>query len=129
MQHMIAWFEIPASDLGRARKFYETIFGIVLHEMTLANQLRMAVFPVEPGAVGGARCQHPGFYRPSHDGTLVYLNGGGDLQAVLSRVAPAGGKVAGGKVIVPKTQISPEYGSRAVFEDSEGNRIALHSRR
>ncbi len=123
MQHMIAWFEIPASNLDRARKFYETIFAIELHEMPLANQLRMAVFPVDSGAVGGALCQHPGFYRPSHDGTLVYLNGNPDLQEILSRVT-----AAGGKVIVPKTQISPEYGYMAVFEDSEGNRIALHSR-
>lgn len=123
MQNMIAWFEIPAADLDRARKFYETIFGVTLQEMGLANQLRMAVFPVEAGAVGGALCQHPGFYRPSHDGTLVYLNGDPDLQLVLERVAPAGGRV-----IVPKTQISAEHGYMAVFEDSEGNRIALHSR-
>lgn len=123
MQNMIAWFEIPAADLDRARKFYETIFGVTLQEMGLANQLRMAVFPVEAGAVGGALCEHPGFYRPSHDGTLVYLNGDPDLQLVLERVAPAGGRV-----IVPKTQISAEHGYMAVFEDSEGNRIALHSR-
>lgn len=122
MQNMIAWFEIPAADLDRARKFYETIFGVALQEMSLANQLRMAVFPVEAGAVGGALCQHPGFYRPSHDGTLVYLNGDPDLQLVLGRVTPAGGRV-----IVPKTQISPEHGYMAVFEDSEGNRVALHS--
>lgn len=123
MQNMIAWFEIPAADLDRARKFYETVLGVALQEMSLANQLRMAVFPVEAGAVGGALCQHPGFYRPSHDGTLVYLNGDPDLQLVLGRVASAGGRV-----IVPKTQISPEHGYMAVFEDSEGNRVALHSR-
>lgn len=123
MQNMIAWFEIPVADLDRARKFYETILGVTLQEMSLANQLRMAVFPVEAGAVGGALCQHSRFYRPSHDGTLVYLNGDPDLELVLGRVAPAGGKV-----IVPKTQISPEHGYMAVFEDSEGNRIALHSR-
>jgi hypothetical protein len=30
-------------------------------------------------------------------------------------------------IIVPKTEISPEYGFMAVFIDSEGNRIGLHS--
>ncbi|MGI8952138.1 MAG: hypothetical protein ACR2FN_11200 [Chitinophagaceae bacterium] len=34
---------------------------------------------------------------------------------------------AGGKIIVPKTEISPEYGFMAVIIDTEGNRIALHS--
>jgi predicted enzyme related to lactoylglutathione lyase len=39
------------------------------------------------------------------------------------------GKVpeAGGEVMVPKTQISPEHGYMAVILDSEGNRIGLHS--
>jgi uncharacterized protein len=44
------------------------------------------------------------------------------VQNVLSKV-----EAAGGKIMVPKTEISPEYGNMAVFIDSEGNRIALHS--
>jgi predicted enzyme related to lactoylglutathione lyase len=41
---------------------------------------------------------------------------------VLDRVAAAGGTVE-----VPKREISPEYGYMAVFIDTEGNRMALHS--
>jgi predicted enzyme related to lactoylglutathione lyase len=64
-----------------------------------------------------------GFHKPSAtDGPLVYLNGNPDLQNVLDKV-----EAAGGKIMVPKTVISPEYGSMAVFIDTEGNRIALHS--
>ena len=37
-------------------------------------------------------------------------------------------EAAGGKRIVPKKLIAPEIGYSAVFEDTEGNRIALHSR-
>jgi hypothetical protein len=36
-------------------------------------------------------------------------------------------EAAGGKILVPKTEISPDYGFMAVFLDTEGNRIALHS--
>jgi predicted enzyme related to lactoylglutathione lyase len=53
---------------------------------------------------------------------LVYLNANPDLQDVLDRV-----ERAGGKIMVPKTQISPEYGYMAVIIDTEGNRIAFHS--
>jgi hypothetical protein len=53
---------------------------------------------------------------------LIYLNGNPDLQNVLNKV-----EAAGGKIMVPKTQISPEYGFMAVFVDTEGNRIGLHS--
>ena len=122
LNHAVAWFEIPATDLSRARKFYETIFGIELTEMTMANDLKMAMFPTEEGTIGGALCMHKDFYHPSQEGTTVYLNAGPDLQDVLSKVDGTGGKV-----IVPKTQITPEYGYMAVFIDCEGNRIALHS--
>ena len=124
MKHAIDWFEIPTADLERARKFYETIFEFKMQLMELANRLRMAMFPVNPAeSVGGALCNHPDFYWPSQTGTLVYLNADPDLAAVLERIPKAGGMV-----VVPKTQISPEYGFMAVFIDSEGNRVALHSR-
>jgi len=64
-----------------------------------------------------------GFYKPSAtDGPLIYLNGNPDLQIILDRV-----EAAGGKIIVPKTEINPDYGFMGVFIDTEGNRIGLHS--
>jgi uncharacterized protein len=82
------------------------------------------MFPLEDMAgVGGAVVDSGGFHKPSStDGPLIYLNGSPDLQAVLDKVEPAGGKI-----MVPKTEISPEYGYMAVFIDTEGNRIGLHS--
>jgi len=85
----------------------------------------MRMFPLENpmGGVGGALCYNQDFYRPSAtDGPLIYLNGNPDVQNILDRI-----EAAGGKIVVPKTQISPEYGYMAVFIDSEGNRVALHS--
>lgn len=121
--HAISWFEIPATDIDRAQKFYETIFEIKMQPLDMP-QLQMRLFPItDPMNIGGAICQHAEFYQPSAQaGPLVYLNGNPDLQIVLDRV-----EAAGGQVLVPKTQISPEHGYMAVFLDSEGNRIALHS--
>ncbi len=121
--NVIGWVEIPAADLDRAKKFYETIFETELQNMELGNGLKMAMFPVKEGGVSGALCEHKDFYKPSHDGALVYLNADPDLQRVLDRI-----KKQGGNELVPKTQISEEYGYMAVFEDSEGNRVALHSK-
>lgn len=90
--------------------------------MTLQNGLKMAFFPVEKGGVGSALCEHKDYYHPGHEGPLVYLSANPDLQQVLERVDNYGGAV-----IVPKTRISEEFGFMAVFEDCEGNRIALHS--
>jgi predicted enzyme related to lactoylglutathione lyase len=124
-KHAIDWFEIPTADFQRGIAFYEAIFQFKLNSMVLGNGLKMAMFPVaNPAeAVGGALTHHPDFYKPSQDGTLVYLNADPDLAAVLGRVEKAGGRIQ-----VPKTQISPEHGFMAVFTDSEGNRMALHSR-
>lgn len=87
--------------------------------------LPMRVFPVEDmqNEVSGALVQSADFHFPSNSqGVLIYLNANGKLDAILDRIAEAGGKV-----IVPRTEISPEHGYMAVFIDSEGNRIGLHS--
>ena len=120
----VHWFEIPAADFDRAVRFYESIFAFRMNPMPIPNGPRMAMFPVPPGeGVGGAICHHPEWYVPSKAGTLVYLNADPDLATVLARVEDAGGKV-----VVPKSQISEQHGFMAVLLDSEGNRVALHSR-
>jgi predicted enzyme related to lactoylglutathione lyase len=123
-KNAISWFEIPAIDLGRAQKFYETIFNIQMIPFDTPN-FQMRMFPVEDmmNGIGGAISKAEGFYKPSAtDGPLVYLNANPDVQNVLDKI-----EAAGGKIVVPKTQISPEFGYMAVFIDSEGNRVALHS--
>ena len=121
--HAISWFEIPATDLSRAQQFYEKIFGITMIPMDNPG-VSMRIFPVDSVmSIGGALVHNTEFYRPSAtDGPLLYLNANPDVQTVLDKV-----EAAGGKIIVPRTQISPEYGSMAVFIDTEGNRIALHA--
>jgi predicted enzyme related to lactoylglutathione lyase len=122
-KNAISWFEIPTADLNRAQKFYETIFDIELIPLDL-TQLQMRMFPIsDPMNIGGALCYHPDFYKPSADsGPLVYLNANPDVQNALDKI-----EAAGGKIVIPKTQISPEHGHMAVFLDTEGNRIALHA--
>ena len=123
MKNAISWFEIGTTDLQRATRFYETIFGVTLLVMDMPN-IKMRMFPLEDmTGVGGAIVDSGGFHKPSGtDGPLIYLNGNPDLQNILDKV-----EAAGGKIMVPKTEISPEYGYMAVITDTEGNRIGLHS--
>ncbi|MCH9015126.1 MAG: VOC family protein [Gemmatimonadetes bacterium] len=124
MANAINWFEIPANNFERAVTFYSTVLDCEMQRMDL-DGFRMAIFPHGEGGgggVGGAVCSHDEFYTPSAEGTLVYLNGGDDLSVPLSRVA-----AAGGTVLMDKKKISDEHGYMAVFKDSEGNRVALHS--
>jgi predicted enzyme related to lactoylglutathione lyase len=122
MTHSISWFEIPTSDLDRAQKFYETILGVELVPMDMPG-FSMRMFPVpDQTFISGALTYAPDFYQPQTNGTLVYLNANPDVQLVLDRV-----EAAGGKIIVPKTEISPDIGFMAVIHDTEGNRVAFHS--
>ena len=124
MNNAISWFEIPATDLPRAQKFYESIFGIKMIPMDMEN-IKMRMFPLDDmmTQVGGALVDSGGFHKASlTEGPLIYLNGNPDLQNILNKV-----EAAGGTILVPKTEISPEYGYMAVLVDTEGNRIGLHS--
>jgi uncharacterized protein len=124
MQNAISWFEIPTTDINRAQKFYETIFCITMMPMDMPN-IKMRMFPLDDmmTQVGGALVDSGGFHKASAtDGPLIYLNANPDVQVVLDKVVEAGGSI-----MVPKTEISPDYGFMAVFMDTEGNRIALHS--
>lgn len=57
---------------------------------------------------------------PGANGVTVYLDGGDDMDSILSRV-----KAEGGKVILPKTYRSREAGWIRPSSDTEGNRIGL----
>jgi predicted enzyme related to lactoylglutathione lyase len=115
------WFEIPALDFTRAKRFYSAIFDFFMPEMQMGPNTMGFLLHEQGQGVGGAIVKGEG-YVPSAAGTLVYLSAGSDLSVVMARVEPAGGRV-----LVGKTQLSPELGFFALVVDSEGNKIGLHS--
>lgn len=120
MINAINWFEIPVTDFARAKKFYQTLFDAEIMEMPFpGGKYGMLPCDMEKG-VGGGIVQGEGF-TPSDTGSIVYLNGGDDLNIPLGRI-----EHAGAKILLPKTSIG-ENGFMAHFIDTEGNRVALHS--
>jgi predicted enzyme related to lactoylglutathione lyase len=116
----VNWFEIPVTDLERAITFYESALGIKLSRNEMVP-LKMAWFPRAGEVMGatGSLVKADG-YVPSHAGTLVYITVA-DINATLAKI-----NAKGGKTLLPRMAIG-EYGFIAHFEDSEGNRVALHS--
>ena len=117
----VSWFEIPVTDMDRAKKFYETVLKTEITIMDFGN-LMMGWFKADddrnaPGATGSLVKAET--YVPSYNGTMVYF-GVPEINDVIARV-----EAAGGKVINQKFSIG-EHGYCGHFEDSEGNRIALH---
>lgn len=120
MKNAINWFEIPVKNFSNAKTFYETILGAEMQVMEMPG-MKSAFFPADlQNGIGGCIMEGQG-YEPSNKGSVIYLNGGDDLSVPLSKV-----EKAGGKIVMPKTAIG-QNGFMAHFEDTEGNRVALHS--
>jgi len=116
----VNWFEIPVKDIGRAVKFYEKMFDVKLSPEEMGG-MKMALFPFTQDAPGAPGALIRGeSYEPSHAGTVVYFSVD-DIDETLRRI-----NANGGKTLLPKKSIG-EYGFIAHFEDTEGNRLALHS--
>ena len=121
MKNAINWFDIPVKDFDRAKSFYEKVLDTTMETQSMPG-MKMAFFPADwENGIGGGLAYGEG-YEPSEKGSLIYLNGGDDLSIPLGRI-----EEAGGKVVVPKTSLGPN-GFMAQFIDSEGNKVAFHSR-
>lgn len=120
MTHALNWFEIPVTDMNRAKTFYGKIMQIELRDEKM-DGVELAIFPYGENGVGGALAASPN-YQPGPSGPIIYLNAGADIDGPIKRTA-----AAGGKVVMPKLHISPEIGHIAIIEDSEGNHIGLHT--
>ncbi len=120
MNNYISIFEIPAADISRAAKFYQAILDIKIEIMDMEG-MQMGLLPFENQNVIGTILKGEG-YIPSPNGVTIYLNGGDDLSTILSKV-----ESNDGKILVPKTPHADESGYFAIFLDTEGNKIGLHS--
>ena len=83
--------------------------------------MKFALLPGAEEGVGGCLFTKAD-EAPSDRGMLVYFNAQGRLDEAVEAV-----EANGGKVVLPRHPIGP-HGFRAVVLDSEGNRIALHSK-
>ncbi len=115
----VVYFEIPVKEIARAMQFYTSVFGFTFQREVI-DKNDMALFPFTAGKSGISGALARGeIYNPSKDGVLIYfktLDIDNTLKLVLEN---------GGKILYPKTS-NGELGFVAEFEDSEGNRIALH---
>jgi len=117
----VGWFEIPVIDLQRAMKFYTDLFGYTLDLQPEKSGFTMAWFPMVDKMMGAAGTLILGEgYTPSHEGSMVYFSVP-SVQETLTRV-----EGVGGKILMPKTDTGG-HGFFAWVEDTEGNRIAIHS--
>jgi uncharacterized protein len=115
----VGYFEIPVTNMDRAEAFYATVFNLEMHRQTI-DGYEMSLFPFDANGFGASGALAKGdVYVPSKMGVVIYFS----VKSIDETL-----KVAtqnGASVLYPKKSIG-EMGFVAEFEDSEGNRIALH---
>ncbi|HFK5595801.1 VOC family protein [Elizabethkingia anophelis] len=116
----VIYFEIPVNDLQRAVKFYSAIFNFIF-EKEIMDGYEMAFFPFEETKSGVTGALVKGdVYKPTKNGVILYFKTD-SIENTLKKVLEYDGNI-----LYPKT-LNEKFGfAVAEFEDSEGNRIALH---
>ncbi len=119
-------FEIPADDLARARKFYETSFGwgTMDYPMTDGSKyVGLTTGPVdekhmmkEPGFINGGMVERNKEFPIAHPTVAVVV---ADIDATLAKVTSAGGVM-----VMDKKEIGG-MGVYAYVKDTEGNVIGV----
>lgn len=117
MASIAAWFDIPVVDMERAIRFYEAVTEMKLKRMDVPGGKETANFGKD-----GCLFKAPED-KPSHFGSRIYFSANPSIEECIKRI-----ESAGGKILVPKTPIGEGMGHFAYFEDSEGNRVGLHSK-
>ncbi len=115
----VVYFEIPVTDIHRAIKFYNAVFNFTF-EREIIDKNEMALFPFsdENTGISGALAQGE-IYKPTNNGVVIYFKTESIDKTLKMAVE------SGGQILYPKTS-NGDLGFVAEFEDSEGNRIALH---
>jgi uncharacterized protein len=122
MSNVIVWFDVPTLDFDRAVKFYSDILGAPVKVDVFSGE-KLGFFPMEgQDGVGGDIVPPDPGYKPSTQGTRVYLNCADKLDEVAARVPKAGGKI-----VQPKFPIGDgSMGYIVMIVDTEGNQVGLH---
>jgi predicted enzyme related to lactoylglutathione lyase len=117
----VVWFEIPSKNFDRAVAFYETVLATKLKTEEMEGGMKISVFNTEKDSAGGCVMDNPKS-AGGQTGTLIYLNAEGILLDAMGRV-----EKAGGKLLSPVVKLPMDLGSWIHIEDTEGNKIGLHS--
>ncbi len=117
----VVHFEIPADNLARAKKFYNTVFGWNMNEMPEMEYVMVGTaesnengMPKEPGAINGGMLE-----RQDPVKSIVVTINVKDIDQAATMI-----EKNGGKIVRPKMPVG-DMGFAAYFKDSEGNVVGL----
>jgi hypothetical protein len=119
----IAYFDIPADNVDRAKHFYTALLGWKIEpSKTSQDQERIAAMQYQDITLGKAEegaMNMGGLYKRQMGETIKNYVMVEDIDKVLAKV-----EKLGGKIVMPKEMI-PGVGLVAMIQDTEGNGIGI----
>jgi predicted enzyme related to lactoylglutathione lyase len=114
----VCHIELSTTALSSSREFYRQIFGWTFEDVPGMDGY---VLFRTPSGLGGGLSAGPNAEPPSAKGPILHIEVD-DIDATLKKIVERGGKL-----LVPRTKISDEFGYFALFLDNVGNRLGLWS--
>jgi predicted enzyme related to lactoylglutathione lyase len=119
----IVYFQIPADDVDRAKRFYRSLLGWTIEPTTAGLEPEAAAAmqyqDVSTGEAQEGTLNSGGMYKRQMSELIMNHVAVEDIDAVLANV-----ERLGGKIIMPKMEIQ-SVGLNAIIQDTEGNTIGL----
>ena len=113
------FFQVPADDVGRAKKFYQSLLGWKIEPATDLEDTSLQWQNVITGTPETGMMNEGGLYKRMGPAPIMNFALVEDIDKVLAKV-----EKLGGKVIMPKNEIK-NVGTVAVIQDTEGNILGV----
>jgi predicted enzyme related to lactoylglutathione lyase len=117
---IVNWFEIPVTNMEKARSLYEAMLDLKIPVSDFGGVPHAVLSNSDASCTSGALISDPARPPTRGSGTVLYLHATDGVARCLSRAVEAGAKV-----VQPRTEIGP-HGAIALLEDLDGNVIGLH---
>ena len=123
----IVYFEIPADDVDRAKRFYHSLLGWKIEPTKIPMDPEMTSMQYQDIVTGDAKEVTPmsgtlsmgGMYKRQMNEPIINYVMVDDIDKAIAMVEKLGGKIA-----VPKKEIK-SVGQIVIIQDTEGNAIGL----
>lgn len=112
----VCWFEIPVSDLDRAKTFYETVLGTTMNRNDDGPNPMVAFTSMDDQIASGHL--YPGKPAESGSGNTIHMISLDPLEKLMERVEPAGGRIVSDIVDIPA-------GRFVYVTDPDGNSVGF----
>lgn len=113
----MVYFEMPADDVERAKRFYENVFEWKIDYIPRIDYHSVQTKDVKGDGIDGGLQKRKAAGQPIMNYVRV-----GSIEECAKKIIENGG------TMVLERQVVPGFGAYSIFRDTEGNLVGMHER-